>query len=141
MKNEDVTKFLQEHLSQMLSEVPSVEAVYLFGSHARGEAHEASDIDLAFLFEEEAYKKDPFESFARASIVSARIGDSLRKSSDVTVLNGSSLEIAYEIITTGICVYERDCEKKTAYEVRVMGLWYDFKPFLEELRKRGIEAL
>ena len=49
--------------------------------------------------------------------------------------------MAYEIITTGVCVMAPQEAQKTAYEIALKGMYFDFKPFLDELRSRCIDAL
>ena len=132
---------LQDLLKEMLKGDPGIKAVYLFGSHTDGTATRRSDIDLAFLFEETGYRADPLDPFYRAQVIAATLGESLLRKTDAVLLNSSSLEIAYEIVTTGVCVYEADTDDRAVYEARVMGLWFDFKPFVEELRALFLASL
>ena len=48
-----------------------IDAVYLFGSCLDSDRREASDIDLAFLLDEESYKSDPIEAMAPAHLIAA----------------------------------------------------------------------
>jgi hypothetical protein len=59
---------------------------------------------------------------------------------DVTVLNGASTEMAYEVITTGICLYDADSDRRFEYEAKVRGMYFDFKPFLDTLRKQYVDG-
>ena len=52
---------LKGHLKELV-EPRSIVAVYLFGSHARNEAGAASDMDLAFLLDQEKYISAPYEA-------------------------------------------------------------------------------
>lgn len=45
----DLSKKLRDHLIHLLSTRPEVERVILFGSRARGDAEDRSDIDLAIV--------------------------------------------------------------------------------------------
>ena len=130
----EMAAVLQDLLNEMIPGNPGIKAVYLFGSHTDGSATRRSDIDLAFLFEEAGYRADPLDPFYRAQVIAANLGESLRRKTDAVLLNSSSLEMAYEIVTTGVCVYEVDRDVRAVYEARVMGLWFDFKPFVEGLR-------
>ncbi len=118
-----------------------IAAVYLFGSHAREQAREDSDIDMAFLLDEKAYKSDPFQTSSSAYIIAADVGTRLGKNTDVAILNSSSIEMTYEIITTGICLYERDRERRFEYEAAARGMYFDFKPFIEQLRSDCLRRL
>jgi predicted nucleotidyltransferase len=119
----------------------SVVAVYLFGSCIRDETKKASDIDLAFLLDEQAYKADPISTMSPAYLIASEIAIQFDKETDVTILNSSSLELAYEIMVTGKCIYELDSELRLDYEIKIRGMYFDFKPFLSELRLNSLSKL
>jgi predicted nucleotidyltransferase len=134
---------LKEKISQLLetemTRTPSgMLAVYLFGSCATGTQSDTSDVDLGFLFREEHYRADPLDAFEDACLIAAKIGDRLGRKTDVVVLNGASLELCFEIITTGTCLYQTDEDERLLYEAKIMGLWFDFKPFVLQLRQAAL---
>lgn len=131
---------LQRQLKELV-EPRSIVAVYLFGSHARNEADAASDMDLAFLLDQEKYMTDPYEAAGPAYIVAMRVGMKLEVQTDVTILNSASIEMTYEIVTLGRCVYEADIDHRLEYETRVRGMYFDFRPFLEDLRSKFLSRL
>jgi predicted nucleotidyltransferase len=137
----DLTAQLRQYFGQALKQSSAVIAVYLFGSHGRGRARERSDIDLAFLLDEREYRLEPLEASVPAYLSAARIGMELNKKTDVIILNGSSVEMAYEVVTSGLCLYESDRDRRLEYEATIRGLYFDFRPFLEELRKRCLDGL
>ena len=137
----NITRNLETYLSEIIKNAPSIVAVYLFGSYAREEEKAQSDIDLAFLLDEQAYRADPFEATCLAYMIAMRIGMGLHMQTDVTILNSSSIEMAYEVITTGRCVYESDMDRRLEYEVTMRGMYYDFRPFLTQLRSRFLARL
>ncbi len=59
----------------------------------------------------------------------------------MTILNSASLEMAFEIITRGECIYESDAEDRIQYELKVKGMYHDFKPFIDELRAGRLKGL
>ena len=119
----------------------SVVAVYLFGSSITGETKNASDIDLAFLLDEQAYKSDPISAMSPAYLIAAGIAMHFDKETDVTILNSSSLELSYEIMVTGKYIYEADPEGRLDYGNKIRGMYFDFKPFLTELRLNSLAKL
>lgn len=119
----------------------SVVAVYLFGSLIKSETKNSSDIDLAFLLDEQAYKTDPIDAMSPAHLIAAQFGMKVDKETDVTILNSASLEIAYEVVTTGKCLFELDPDMRMEYELKIKGMYFDFKPFLEELRAKSLAHL
>lgn len=133
----------QEMIRLIKARSPSglVVAVYVFGSSVRSDFKDFSDIDLAFLVDEQSYKKDPFEATAPAQMIAAGIGVALGRETDVLVLNSASLEMAYEIIATGFCLFEIDSDLRLEYEIKIRGMYFDFHPFLSELRARKIAKL
>jgi predicted nucleotidyltransferase len=116
-------------------------AAYLFGSCLSNNSGEASDIDLAFLLDEESYKSDPIEAMSPAHLIAAHVGVKFDKETDVTILNSSSLEIIYEVITSGKCLFELDPDLRMEYELKNKGMYFDFRPFLEELRAKSLAQL
>jgi len=119
----------------------SIIAVYLFGSHANGNANDASDVDIGVYFDPLAFKKDPVRTSAPAYITAAQSGIATEKKIDVTILNTASLEIAYEVITTGILIVQNDMDKRFDFEIAIKGMYFDFRPFLETIRSKSVAAL
>lgn len=119
-----------------------VVAVYLFGSSLQKESHKAdSDIDLAFLLRAEVYDADPLDAVIPAYMAAASLGMCLGRETDVTILNSASLEIAYEIVTTGKCLLDYEPDKRLDYEIALRGMYFDFMPFIQELRKGCLRIL
>jgi predicted nucleotidyltransferase len=139
----NVAAIRHEMMRLIKAHAPSslVVAVYVFGSFVRSDFKESSDIDLAFLVDEQGYKKDPFEATAPVHMVAAGTSVALGRETDVLVLNSASLEMAYEIITTGFCIFEIDPDVRLEYEIKIKGMYFDFHPFLSELRARKIANL
>ncbi len=118
-----------------------IAVVYLFGSFLRGGLRIDSDIDLAFLLDEKAYKSDPIIAMSPAHLIAAKVGMQLDRETDVTILNSASLEMAYEVVTFGKCLFELDPDLRMEYEIKIKGMYFDFRPFLEELRAKSLAHL
>jgi predicted nucleotidyltransferase len=116
-------------------------AGYLFGSLSRSELRPDSDIDLAFLLDEKAYKSDPINAMSPAHLIAAKVGMQLDRETDVTILNSASLEMAYEVVTSGKCLFELDLDLRMEYELKIKGMYFDFKPFLEDLRSKRLARI
>ncbi len=128
-------------LTNALGDDSEVILTYLFGSIIRDQGKPDSDIDLAFLVEPQAYKEDPLRACAPAHLIAAQLALDFDRETDVIILNFSSIEMCYEIISTGVCIYEREPEVRLEYEAKIRGLYYDFRPFLLNLRARCLEDL
>ena len=92
-------------------------AVYLFGSHGKEKANKRSDIDIAFLFDYEFYKRDRFEAIRIAESLGYEITKIFKLPVDVTVLNSSSIAFAHAVVIEGIFVYEADRGQRILYEI------------------------
>ena len=136
----NITTFLRKQIAEMRGET-SIVSVYLFGSLLKDNAGKTSDIDLAFLLDEKAYKSDPIITMSPAHLIAAKAGVQFDMESDVTILNSASLEMAYEVVTTGKCLFELDPDLRMEYEIKIKGMYFDFKPFLEELRAKSLAHL
>jgi len=128
---ERIKKIIQERIVQKRD---LIKAVYLYGSFARGEEREKSDIDLAFVFNEDFYKENPFRALQEAELLGAEISKGIHRAVDVVILNGSSLSFAYYTVRRGICVYESSPADRILYEVILDSKYQDFMPFIRELR-------
>jgi hypothetical protein len=100
-----------------------------------------SDIALAFLVSAEAYRDDPVAAVSPCHVAAARLGMALGRETDVIIMNGASLEMAYEVIVSGRCLFETDPEKRFEYESALRGMYFDFRPFIEKLRADCLERL
>ena len=132
---------LAEEAAARENVVSELLGVYVFGSTVRGTARADSDLDIGVLFRQPCYGKDPLHCFAAAQRIGAHIGRALVKATDVLVLNGASLELAYEVIAHGICCYAPDLDARLEREAVLRGMYFDFKPFLIQLRRRFLGRL
>jgi predicted nucleotidyltransferase len=137
----DLLKDLKRYFTENMADDTSVVAAYIFGSCARDLAADESDLDLAFLVDHRAYNSNPLRTVSSAFMIATKIGMRFDKETDVTILNGSSIEMAYEVVTTGKCIYQADSETRLEYEAKVRGMYFDFRPFLMELRSRSLAKL
>ena len=136
----NIITFLRKQITEIRGET-SIVSGYLFGSILKGNAGKTSDIDLAFLLDEKAYKSDAIIAMSPAHLIAANLGMQLDRETDVTILNSASLEIAYEVVTTGKCLFEIDPDLRMEYEIKIKGMYFDFRPFLEELRAKSLAHL
>ena len=132
---------LRDSLENLGADDQSIKLVYLFGSALKRPLSEASDIDLAFLLDDDQYKNDPIRASYSAYNNSTKVSLKLNKKTDVIILNSSSIEISYEVITMGSCLYAFDVEAKLEYEAKIRGMYYDFMPFIFELRAKYANKL
>jgi len=140
-KPNKMIEHLKNHIREIIGLQSFVIAVYIFGSRAIGSMKKGSDLDIAFLMDEVEYCKDPFLAISPVYMSAAQIGEEFDIQTDVTILNASSIEMAFEILTTGRCIFETNIDRRLEYEAKIRGMYYDFKPFLEELRSKSLNRL
>ncbi len=107
-----------------------VELVYLYGSYAKGKERKKSDIDIAILFNESEYAKDPLVALGKIQHIAIRIERLIKKEVDIRILNRSSLSFSYVVVTTGIPLYISSKRALYHYQNKILGMYFDFKPFL-----------
>jgi uncharacterized protein len=117
-----------QNLRAALESDSAVAAVYLFGSHARGTNTRMSDIGLAVLFHSAIHESCYFE--LRLEYITRIMGILLTEKVDVLVLNNAPVHLAYEIVSRGILLLDRDPRQRAAFEADRIGRFLDFKPFL-----------
>jgi len=125
-----ITAFVADHCTK----AKDILIVYLFGSHAHGEARDNSDIDFGALVDHQGYAQDPLGASSEAFVLAAKAGQLFDVATDVLILNNASLELAYEVVATGICLYHTDMDQRLEYESKIKGMYFDFAPFLKQLR-------
>lgn len=138
-KDHDLIKKIRALLKELIDQKALLRdhliAVYLFGSFIKGRERKKSDIDLAFVFNEDIYKKDPFTALQEAEIMAVEVGKELQKDIEAVILNGASLSFAYHTVREGLCIYEGNTTDRILYEVTLDNKYQDFMPFIKELRE------
>jgi len=87
--------------------------VYLFGSAARNELREDSDIDIAFLTNNDI---DPYKCFMKAQ----ELADIFKREVDLVNLNTSSTVFKAQVVGTGKNIYCSDDNKRMYFEMRAL---------------------
>jgi uncharacterized protein YutE (UPF0331/DUF86 family)/predicted nucleotidyltransferase len=109
---------------EVLERKENVIFAYVFGSYATGKYIRGSDIDIA------VYTKKPLK-WRELIELALELEDSLGVEVDVVDLRTAPLLLAYEVISKGVVVVERDKEERIGFETRVLKEYLDLKPRLE----------
>ncbi len=114
--------------------LPEVEAIWLFGSFARGDARAESDLDVAVLAERPIA---PDQLWSAATALGARLGLPV----DLVDLRAVSLLLRFEVVTRGERLFARDPLLADRFELLVIGLYQRYyeeqRPRFEDIRARG----
>jgi predicted nucleotidyltransferase len=108
-----------------------VAAAYLFGSFARGEAREGSDVDVAILFRDEP----PRTLAAVPAEIEDALTRALGRSTQVVVLNGAPADLVHRVLRDGRLVCEHDKAARVRYEVLKRNEYFDLLPTLRRYRR------
>ncbi|HET6568887.1 MAG TPA: nucleotidyltransferase domain-containing protein, partial [Rhodothermales bacterium] len=105
---------IRNAVSDILSKsLPSLVAVYLFGSHATGCANQESDVDLAFLSEQEVTSAARF-------VLQEQLAQALHTDVDLVDLTSASTVMRAQVLETAMILFESDQDARQAFEVFVL---------------------
>ena len=96
--------------------VPTVHAVYRFGSSVTGAARPDSDIDIAFLADGPL---DPRARFALQETLAIALGRSV----DLVDLRSASTVMASQVVTTGVVIHDGAPQMRGAFEDHVFSAY------------------
>jgi uncharacterized protein len=123
---------LETRLRDLLANAPAgYEAVYLFGSQARGTAGRGSDIDLAFWQKRPSGDSLAEQSFDYAAVLSLALGSEV----EMIELNRAPVDLIHRVLRDGKLLLERDRSARVAREVRARREYLDLLPVLRHYRR------
>ncbi|MFO7878053.1 MAG: nucleotidyltransferase domain-containing protein, partial [Desulfovermiculus sp.] len=108
---------------------PRIALAYLFGSQVEGNIGPQSDYDFGILLDRDADK-----AAVRSSLASdlAKLLQSPRI--DIVLLGNAPIDLSFAVISQGEILYERDIGARVDFEAKIMGLYFDYLPFLRRSR-------
>ena len=116
-------------VATLQSLIPSIEAIYLFGSYADGRASENSDVDIGYLTKQE------YSQVARWEI-GQKLASVLRKDVDLIDMNQTNTIFRYQILSNAKRLYG-DGYDIESFET----LAYSFYLRFQEERKPIVDAI
>lgn len=123
---------LEQAVSILKEYKPSV--IYLFGSAGRNELREDSDIDIAFLTEEDL---DEYDVFMKAQ----DLADILKKDVDLINLKKASTVFKAQVVGTGKIIYCSNDSERMFFEMRSLKSYAllneEREEILKNVKKRG----
>ena len=131
MKPGQVDRSLVERLMRALEPRPEIEEAYLFGSHARGDEHPQSDVDVAVYVDEARAAAGPFGYQAD---LTTHLMDALGTNAvDVVVLNKAPILLYHRVLRDGVRLLSRNLQATTTRAGLALSRYFDFLPQMEKM--------
>ena len=128
----------QELLKRVVAvlEAHNVRLAYLFGSHARGEATELSDVDLAVSFDLDVDRRK-----AQGALLDALALELETDRIDLVLLEEIPAPLAFRVIRDGERLLAKDPREDVSFRTRTLMRYLDFKPLRDAAFRSGREAI
>ncbi len=111
-------------MKKLLSQMDEVQFAYLFGSYARGDYGQRSDIDIA------VYLKKQFNDFDTKLKIHHKLEISLQRDIDLIVLNSvKNFNLLENIFNDGIIIKDSQDDFRIMYELKKEHEIKDYKEF------------
>jgi len=131
----------QPHIKQALNR-QSVKLAYLFGSVARGEAHQESDVDIAILFDKSLNPKNYLLTEGRLIELFSPLFPG--KEINLVNLNVSSPLLKQNVILEGRLFFKANEIDRIMFEIKTLKLYEEYRhlnKIYQEVLKSKIEKL
>ncbi len=123
-----------ESVRRGLQDDPAVVAAWVFGSVARGEARDGSDVDIALLLTSpRPHGLDP-----DAARLTGLLEKQIHLPVDLVVVNHAGADLVHRVMRDGELVIDADPRQRVAFEVRLRNEYFDLKPYLDEYRAAAL---
>jgi predicted nucleotidyltransferase len=128
-------------LKEMKTPLPEkLVAIYLYGSSIAGRLRVESDIDIAILPSYQTTEEQRLILISQVEGVIAKLlkDKGIRREISIVNLRDKflSLSLQYKIVTEGLLLYEKGAMERLEFENSVKREYFDFAPYLAQLRKR-----
>jgi predicted nucleotidyltransferase len=128
---------IKEKLIKIVKNHNYVQAVYLFGSQARGQEKKDSDIDIAVLLENNYTEKSGeikvefYEELIKAGL------DNI----DLVILNQASALLKYEVVKENYLLYKKEEFDAASYQSLTIRKYLDFEYYLKQNQQKFKERI
>lgn len=113
-----------KQIIQIAEKSSDIDALYLYGSHAKGEANEASDIDLAVIFADQ--KENPLQRRLRPEMLALDWINTLALAEDklsVLDMESSNIPLTMSVLQTGRLLLNKDTNHEMMVSGKIMSQW------------------
>ena len=125
---------IEKQLRELLAERPEVVVAYLFGSLARGDHHERSDVDVAVL-----YREDPPPTLEGLGLgLESDLEAEIKHPVQVVVLNRAPVDLIRRVLLDGKLLKDDDTSRRIQFETKARREFFDLRPVLRRYRRMEI---
>lgn len=128
---------LRESIARVVTGHPVVFS-YVFGSIARGEASDTSDVDVAVRFEPDLARRERFDLLLHLGVALER---ALGREVDLVDLDEAPLRLAGRILTERVVVTGLDRPERVAYETELFPQYIDFEFHARQMDTEMLRAM
>ncbi len=122
---------LAERLRAALEGRSDVVCAWLFGSRARGDVHEGSDVDVAVLRGMPRPRTLADWPVELESALETAVGSRV----DLVLLDGADSDLVHRVLRDGVLLVEHDRAARIAFEVFKRNEWFDLEPVRRRVRR------
>ncbi len=121
-----------QRVREIVEADPDLQAAWLFGSFARGEAHAGSDVDVAILTAD-----GPPKTLDDLPVdLEDAIAEATGRPVQIVHMRGAPSDLVHRIMAEGILLLDRDRSARIRFEVDARNRYWDMLPIWNEYRKR-----
>ncbi|MDP2913009.1 MAG: nucleotidyltransferase domain-containing protein [Candidatus Omnitrophota bacterium] len=128
----------EDTLKEFFSDKEEVVCVYLFGSAAARKGNFYSDVDIAVLYDNSVVRSEYTDKQIDLSVELSRLLD---RNVDIIILNNAGPYLKFQVIKSGIRVYEDQKRDNRTFEARSIVEYFDFLPVKNMLEASVIKNI
>jgi predicted nucleotidyltransferase len=118
MTSFDVLQQLKQFIPEIIARFPSIQVLYLFGSHASGTANAKSDVDLAVF-------TDGYEPPTMDIELGSFLHQALKHPVDVVIMQKVSPILQHEVLRKKIRIFEKEAGVRAFLENQSLRAYLD----------------
>jgi len=115
---------IKPRIIELAKQHDDIEVLWLYGSYAKGTAHEYSDIDLAVVFK--SWQENALERRLKSELLALEWQKQLQlQEGELSVLDMgiASIPLAMSVLTTGKLLLSKNASRQLQEQQRIMSKW------------------
>jgi predicted nucleotidyltransferase len=128
---EQVLPRLQQYFAG--APAPAVVAAYLFGSVARGQERDGSDVDVGVLLA--SGRPRSLDDLDRLAHMQDELSRAVGRHVDLVALNGAPADLVHRVLRDRVLLFESDHARRIEFEVQARNEYFDLLPYLRRYRR------